>query len=191
MFFRGWWARLNATIYILGSIMYFGARLFLDLTLLISYIRGLLSFNYYLSRIDAVSSVNPMQHEQLLIITRYFVVFGVSILMDFLMILSLIIADYIQYGYPNLVEWKWASIIDNIFFMMDIATYMIAGYCCFEFSYNQYTKLCCLCHCCMYRLCERISIFQYHRKWDTFLENNKEWKISMDKNHYVLLNDCQ
>ena len=61
---------------------------------------------------------------------------------------------------------------------------MVAGDCCFEFSYVQYTKQCCLCHCCMYRLCERISIKQYHYKWDKFLQQNIDWQIRLNHNHH-------
>ena len=72
--------------------IYLSLRVFLDLSILISYIRGIFAFNYHLCRIDSIkNNVDSMQHEQLLIITRYFVIFIISVLMDISMALTITI----------------------------------------------------------------------------------------------------
>ena len=44
----------------------------------------------------------------------------------------------------------------------------------------EYRKLFCLCHQCAYRLCEKLSIRQYHNKWDNFIDKNVEWKYALN-----------
>ena len=74
-------------------------------------------------------------------------------------------------------------------FIIDIITYIIAGYCCFEVSHIQYTRLCSCCHKSVYKICEKISIYQYHKKWDKFIDENPSWKKELYLDKALLPND--
>ena len=80
--------------------------------------------------------------------------------------------------------------IHGCVFMIDIITYVVAGYCCFEVSYRQYIKLCSYSHKFVYKLCEKISIYQYHSKWDKFIDKNPSWKKELDLDGALLSNDA-
>ena len=60
-----------------------------------------------------------------------------------------------------------------------------------HFSHTLYIKFCGLYHHCMYKICEKISIYQYHNKWDPFLQQNfgsMELNI-IDDIPYIAMND--
>ena len=109
--------------------------LLIDLLLLFLFIRSLHIYNKYFCRLDNDIYINEMQHEQLIIITRYSV-FIMSFLMDTIINIHCnLILNYVIYRYESASIYSWAQILYEFGCELNILAYIIAIYYSYEFSY--------------------------------------------------------
>ena len=127
---------------------------FLDISLLFAYIHVTLEFN---KRIGLTLIPDEIQHEQLLRIARYSVVFTISIIFELLYVISIVGYTYLcRY---NICEYYYLFFtFSDLMTLFNILSYMIAAYCYFEWSHYQYEKFCAKCHNIMYKRCEKLHI---------------------------------
>ena len=142
----------------------------IDIILLFSFIRALHIYNKYWCRLENDKNINSMQHEQLIIITRYSVVFIICFTVDIIRRLFTVLYAYVivlKLGYySQITHYSYTIVV--ILSNLDTLTYIIAIYCSFEFGYYPYLQLCARCHGFMYKLCEIWTIRQYGKKWNQF-----------------------
>ena len=156
---------------------------FIDIFLLFSYVRALHIYNKFWCRIDDNNEPNPLQHEQLLVISRYCVVFGISIFLNILNNISEFIVEYTIHKSSDdtgTVDTFNVGIILYVvweaFHIFNILSYIIAIYVSYEFSYYQYQVFCGFCHKICFKCCSKITMYQYHTKWDKWLAKEGRYR---------------
>ena len=147
----------------------------LDILLLSLYMRALHIYSNYWSRIDdkliIKNEPNLIQHEILIIITRYCVVFTISCFVDIITTIFGIIDVYVNYPSgisTNLDSWMIFYLCYEFVTIIDVITYVIAMYSSYEFGYYQYRKFCAVCHKIVYFWNEKKALRDRAKKFNTF-----------------------
>ena len=152
--------------------------------LFLLYIKSLHLYKQYFCRLDNDIHIDEMQHEQLIIITRYCVVFIISVTVGIIDSCFNIVMDYIFFPkYKNSpFIYNVLKIIDGTMGNMYLLTQMIVMYSSYEFGYYQYRRFCGQCHNCMYKLCQYWTVKQNKRKWGDYIAKQQNRGYSLMEN---------
>ena len=111
-----------------------------DIILLTLYIQSLHVYNKYWCRLDNNKQLNPIQHEQLIVITRYCVIFGISVLIDFIQYLIRLFSYIVIFNfYDDLYDLFTA--LSHLLLLMNGLSHIVALYSSFEWGYKHYIQL--------------------------------------------------
>ena len=160
----------------------------LDILLLSLYIRALYIYSNHWSRIDDHKyEPNPFQHEILIIITRYIVVFSTSCFIDTITSIFGVINVYLITPYDKDFKfWVTFSLLFEFFVILDIITYIIAIYSSYEFGYRQYRRFCSICHGFVYNCNVKKALRDRDKKWFTFKQINR---VTYTDDGYILMTE--
>ena len=86
---------------------------------------------------------------------------------------------YIEY-YIDEYEY-FATMICHLILVFDVLIHTLVVYCSYEFGYIPYLKLYGKFHKCVYKLFERITINQYHKKWKQY-KINQPFELNQQQN---------